>query len=125
MAIENKVDKDVAQFLEQWDGTQTKGERLEVEFNKLYKVEIDGVWTGHNEDTGNDYTAYKLTDKSPAGPGGIFFLSGVARKTMNEFLDGNWKDRTVPLKCKLVKTEVKKPGKRDYHVIKAMVIDKF
>jgi hypothetical protein len=122
---DKKIDAEVSSFLETWEGEQKMGDRLDMEFNKLYKVEISSTFDGTSEDTGSDYTGYRLTPDSPMAPNGVFFLSGVARKTMNEYLQFNWKDPTVAIKIKFVKVEVKKPGKRDYHVVKPMVVDKW
>jgi len=119
------ADEDIGKFLEEWESEQKMGDRLEVDFDTLYKVEIVSTFDGTSEDTGSDYTGYRLGEESPMAPSGVFFLSGVARKTMNETLQYSWKDPTVPIKVKFVKQLVKKPGKRDYHAVKAMVVDNF
>jgi len=125
MADKKIMDKEVEAFLKDWEGQQKMGDRLEIELDKLYKVEVVSTFDGTSEETGSDYTGYRLSPNSPMAPSGVFFLSGVARKTMNEFLSFNWKDPTVALKLKLVKQRVVKPGKKDYFLIKPVAVDKF
>lgn len=122
-----KEDSEVKDFLATWEKEEERkmGDRLEVDFNKLYKVEVQSTFDGVSEDSGSEYTGYRLTEKSPMCPNGVFFLSGVARKTMNEYLQYHWRDPTTPIKVKFVKCEVKKPGKKDYHVIRATTTDKW
>jgi hypothetical protein len=123
--LKPKEDKEVSAFLQQWDGEQKMGDKMDIELNKLYRVELVSTFDGTSEETGNDYTGYRLSQESPVNPNGVFFLSGVSRKTMNEYLQFNWKDLSTAIKLKFVKTSVAKPGKKDYHVIKCMVVDKF
>jgi len=122
-----KIDKEMQAYLGEYDSVQQKqmGDRLEIEFDKLYKLEIVSTFEGIAADTKSVYTGYRLSETSPMCPNGVFFLSGVSMKTMNDHLQYTWKDHTQPLKVKLVKQKVLKPGKRDYHIVKPMTVDKW
>jgi len=118
-------DKEMRSFLEEWESQQKMGDRLDIETDKLYRVEIVRTSDGTSDETGADYTMYRLSDSSPMAPNGVFFLSGIARKTMNEHLQFSWKNPSEPIKLKFVRQQVKKPGKQPYFVIKPMTVDSF
>lgn len=66
---------------------------LHLTEGRHYNIPVQSTFDGV---AGNGllYTGYRIDDKS------VFFLSGAARKTMNEYISYHWRDHTAPIRLR-------------------------